>query len=125
MEGDIFGQAGLLRSNKVRFPAKALEDSLIYFIPADVIAQLCKRHDSFADFVEAEGYSRLKSAVEAQGRASDLIQLKSRALISRKLVWVTPLTRVQEAAQLMTEQSVSCVVVLERAGHNPGKCSAS
>ncbi|MBO1539285.1 DUF294 nucleotidyltransferase-like domain-containing protein [Pseudomonas sp. OA65] len=121
VEGDIFGQAGLLRSNKVRFPAKALEDSLIYFIPADVIAQLCKRHDSFADFVEAEGYSRLKSAVEAQGRASDLIQLKSRALISRKLVWVTPLTRVQEAAQLMTEQSVSCVVVLERDGNNPGK----
>lgn len=34
VEGDIFGQAGLLRSNKVRFPAKALEDSLIYFIPS-------------------------------------------------------------------------------------------
>lgn len=121
VEGDIFGQAGLLRSNKVRFPAKALEDSLIYFIPADIIAQLCKRHDSFADFVEAEGHSRLKSAVEAQGRASDLIQLKSRALISRQLVWVTPLTSVREAAQLMTEQSVSCVVVLERAGNNPGE----
>ncbi|WP_058544354.1 DUF294 nucleotidyltransferase-like domain-containing protein [Pseudomonas fluorescens] len=121
VEGDIFGQAGLLRSNKVRFPAKALEDSLIYFIPADIIAQLCKRHDSFADFVEAEGHSRLKSAVEAQGRASDLIQLKSRALISRHLVWVTPLTSVREAAQLMTEQSVSCVVVLERAGNNPGE----
>lgn len=121
VEGDIFGQAGLLRSNKVRFPAKALEDSLIYFIPADIIAQLCKRHDSFADFVEAEGHSRLKSAVEAQGRASDLIQLKSRALISRQLVWVTPLTSVREAAQLMTEQSVSCIVVLERAGNNPGE----
>ncbi|WP_420233892.1 DUF294 nucleotidyltransferase-like domain-containing protein [Pseudomonas sp. ABY48] len=121
VEGDIFGQAGLLRSNKVHFPAKALEDSLIYFIPADIIAQLCKRHDSFADFVEAQGHSRLKSAVEAQGRASDLIQLKSRALISRQLVWVTPRTSVQEAAQLMTEQSVSCVVVLERAGNNPGE----
>lgn len=121
VEGDIFGQAGLLRSNKVHFPAKALEDSLIYFIPADIIAQLCKRHDSFADFVEAQGHSRLKSAVEAQGRASDLIQLKSRALISRQLVWVTPRTSVREAAQLMTEQSVSCVVVLERAGNNPGE----
>ena len=76
VEGDIFGQAGLLRSNKVRFPARALEDSLIYYIPADVFADLCAQHDAFADFVEAEGHSRLKSAVEAQGRSSELIQLK-------------------------------------------------
>lgn len=121
VEGDIFGQAGLLRSNKVRFPAKALEDSLIYFIPADLFAQLCEQHDSFADFVEAEGHSRLKSAVEAQGRASELIQLKSRALISRALVWVTPETTIQATAQLMAEQSVSCVLVLQPAGHTPEK----
>ena len=31
-EGDIFGQAGLLRGNKVRLGATAIEDSLIYFI---------------------------------------------------------------------------------------------
>ncbi|MEE4148796.1 DUF294 nucleotidyltransferase-like domain-containing protein [Pseudomonas viridiflava] len=114
VEGDIFGQAGLLRSNKVRFPAKALEDSLIYFIPSDMFAELCERHDSFADFVEAEGHSRLKSAVEAQGRASELIQLKSLALISRALVWVSPQTSVQQTAQLMSKESVSCVVVLDK-----------
>lgn len=121
VEGDIFGQASLLRSNKVRFPARALEDSLIYFIPADLFAELCEQHDSFADFVEAEGHSRLKSAVEAQGRASELIQLKSRALISRELVWVTPQTSVQEAARLMTQASVSCVVVLEPAAQSAEK----
>lgn len=113
VEGDIFGQAGLLRSNKVRFPARALEDSLIYFIPRDVFADLCARYDTFADFVEAEGHSRLKSAVEAQGRASELIQLKCRALISRDLVWVMSDSSVHDAAKIMTEQSVSCVVVME------------
>ncbi|WP_122208525.1 DUF294 nucleotidyltransferase-like domain-containing protein [Pseudomonas viridiflava] len=114
VEGDVFGQAGLLRSNKVRFPAKALEDSLIYFIPSDVFAELCERHDSFADFVEAEGHSRLKSAVEAQGRASELIQIKSLALISRSLVWVPPQASVQETAQLMSKESVSCVLVIDQ-----------
>ncbi len=112
VEGDIFGQAGLLRSNKVRFPARALEDSLIYFIPAELFAELCAQNDTFADFVEAEGHSRLKTAVESQGRASELIQLKTRALISRSLVWVTADTSVHEAAKVMTEQSVSCVVVM-------------
>lgn len=121
VEGDIFGQAGLLRSNKVRFPARALEDSLIYFIPANVFAELCAQHDAFADFVEAEGHSRLKSAVEAQGRASELIQLKCRALISRDLVWVTPDTPVHQAAKEMTQQSVACVVVMEAAKGMPGK----
>lgn len=120
VEGDIFGQAGLLRSNKVRFPARALEDSLIYYIPADVFADLCAQHDAFADFVEAEGHSRLKSAVEAQGRSSELIQLKCRALLSRSLVWVTSDTTVLEAARLMTEQRVACVVVMSPAGLQAG-----
>ncbi|MBU0808122.1 MAG: CBS domain-containing protein [Gammaproteobacteria bacterium] len=117
-EGDIFGQAGLLRSNKVRFPARAIEDSLIYFIPAALFAQLCEQHDSFADFVEAEGQSRLKSAVESQGKASDLMQIKVRTLISRQPVCASQDTPVQQAAQLMTEQSVSSLVLLD--GDAPG-----
>lgn len=120
-EGDIFGQAGLLRSNKVRFPAKALEDSLIYFIPADLFAELCEQHDSFAEFVEAEGHSRLKSAVEGQGRASELIQLKARTLLSRSLVWVSQDTSILDAARLMAAESVSCVAVVEPVPDAPDK----
>lgn len=112
-EGDIFGQAGLLRSNKVRFPARAIEDSLIYFIPAALFAQLCEQHDSFADFVEAEGQSRLKTAVESQGKASDLMQIKVRTLISRQPICASLHTSVQQAAQLMTEKSVSSLVIVE------------
>jgi CBS domain-containing protein len=112
-EGDIFGQAGLLRSNKVRFPARAIEDSLIYFIPGELFGQLCEAHDSFADFVEAEGQSRLKSAVESQGQASELTQLKVRKLISRQPVCVPLHTSVQQAAQVMTEQSVSSLVITD------------
>ena len=117
-EGDIFGQAGLLRSNKVRFPARAIEDSLIYFIPGKLFGQLCEAHESFADFVEAEGQSRLKSAVESQGQASELMQLKVRKLISRPPVCVSLDTAVQQAAQLMTEQSVSSLVIVD--GDAPG-----
>lgn len=120
-EGDIFGQAGLLRSNKVRFPAKALEDSLIYFIPADLFAELCEQHDSFAEFVEAEGHSRLKSAVEGQGGASELIQLKARTLLSRSLVWVSQDTSILDAARLMAAESVSCVAVVEPVPDAPDK----
>ena len=112
-EGDIFGQAGLLRSNKVRFPARAIEDSLIYFIPGALFGQLCEQFDSFAEFVEAEGQSRLKSAVESQGKASGLIQLKVRKLLGRAPVCASQDTPVQQAAQLMTEQGVSSLVIID------------
>jgi CBS domain-containing protein len=112
-EGDIFGQVGLLRSNKVRFPARAIEDSLVYFIPEAVFVQICEQHDSFAEFVEADGQSRLKSAVKNQGKANELIQLKVHSLISRPAVCVAQDTPVQQAAQVMTEQSVSSLVITD------------
>ena len=121
-EGDIFGQAGLLRSNKVRFPARAIEDSLIYFIPGKLFGQLCEAHESFADFVEAEGQSRLKSAVESQGQASELMQLKVRKLISRQPVCVPLHTSVQQAAQVMTEQSVSSLVIVDGEAASAAAC---
>src|SRR5690625_3365612 len=62
-EGDIFGQASLRRDRKVRFPAKALEDTLIYFIPSERFEQLSDTFDGFADFVDTEGTGRLKSLV--------------------------------------------------------------
>ena len=59
-EGEIFGQIGLLMGRQVRFPATALEDTLIYLIPYPVFQDLFDNHDVFADFVEVEDKSRLR-----------------------------------------------------------------
>ncbi|MCY1394143.1 sugar isomerase, KpsF/GutQ family [compost metagenome] len=110
-EGEVFGQFGLLRGHKVRLPARAIEDSLISFIPGQLFEQLCEAHDAFADFVEAEGQSRLK-VEEPQGKASKLMKIKVRKLITRRTVSVPLGTSVQEAAQVMTEHGVSSLVIL-------------
>src|SRR5699024_8013532 len=39
-DGDIFGQLGLLSDRVARFPARALEDTLIYFIPGELFKRL-------------------------------------------------------------------------------------
>lgn len=109
-EGEVFGQFGLLRGHKVRLPARAIEDSLIYFIPGQLFEQLCEAHDAFADFVEAEGQSRLK-VEEPQGKASELMKIKVRKLVTRRTVSVPLGTSVQEAAQVMTEHGVSSLVI--------------
>lgn len=115
-EGEVFGQFGLLRGHKVRLPARAIEDSLIYFIPGQLFEQLCEAHEAFADFVEAEGQSRLKSLEEPQGNASELMKIEVRKLVTRRTVSVPLGTTVQEAARVMTEHGVSSLVILGAPG---------
>ncbi|WP_438970382.1 DUF294 nucleotidyltransferase-like domain-containing protein [Methylophaga sp.] len=112
-EGDIFGQFGLLRQGKVRFPVKAIEDTLLYQIPKTSFDRLCD-NDSFADFVELSG-SRLKSTVDESLRENDLMTTRVRKLISRLPLMVETTVSIQETARLMTENVVSSVLLIEPA----------
>lgn len=111
-EGDIFGHFGLLRNNRVRFPVRALEDSLIYLIPEHLFQQLCEQFDVFADFVEAEGQSRLQLAVAAQDQAAQRMQVRVSKLLGRNAVSVDAGESVQKAAQTMSEAGVSSLLVM-------------
>ncbi|HCY85688.1 MAG TPA: cyclic nucleotide-binding protein, partial [Desulfobacteraceae bacterium] len=48
-EGECFGQFALMRRKKVRYPARAIEDTLAYLIPDEQFQKLCDKHDRFAD----------------------------------------------------------------------------
>lgn len=111
-EGDIFGHFGLLRKNKVRFPATAIEDSLVYFIPGELFQKLCDDYETFADFVEAEGQSRLQTAVESQSKAGEMMKLRVRKLVERLPVTVAADMPIMQAAQKMTDHNVSSLVVV-------------
>jgi CBS domain-containing protein len=110
-EGDIFGQTGLLRTQRVRFPAKAIEDTLLYLIPETIFDRLCAEDENFADFVELSG-SRLKATVEQSERENDMMITRVRSLLSRLPVSIEESATVQEAARLMTESHVSSVLLL-------------
>lgn len=110
-EGDIFGQFDLLRNQRVRFPVKAIEDTLLYLIPETVFRHLCSEDNNFADFVELSG-SRLKSTVEQSLRDNDMSVTRIRRLIIRMPVMIEESATVQEAARLMTDNDVSSVLLL-------------
>lgn len=112
-EGDIFGQFGLLRQRRVRFPVKAIEDTLLYRIPDTFFERLCD-DDNFADFVELSG-SRLKSTVDQSLKENDLMTTRVRKLINRLPVMVETTLSVQEVAALMTDNAVSSVLLIEPA----------
>lgn len=118
-EGDIFGQFGLMMGKMVRFPAKALEDTLIYCIPAAEFQELWETEDSFADFVEIEDRTRLRTAVERQGKSSNLMTAKVTRLLSRETVSAPATVRLQEAARIMTEHGVSALLLMDESGSKP------
>lgn len=110
-EGGILGHFGLLRKREATFPARAIEDTLIYLIPASVFDHLCEADHQFADFVELER-PRLESAVDQQRRNNDMLVTRVRKLVSRRPVMVERDTPVKEAARLVSEAQGSAVLVL-------------
>lgn len=111
-EGDIFGHFALLRRHSERYPTKAIEDTLIYFIPAAVFLQLYAQDGHFADFVELSG-SRLKATVEEQRKNNDMLITRIRRLITRQPLLFDSGTKIQDAARAMTDQDVSNILVTE------------
>ena len=112
-EGDIFGQMGLLTNNKARFPAKAIEDTLVYCIPETIFQELYEKFDTFADFVEVENNVRLRQAVSTSKDANDLTTSKVRTLISSEPISISRYETIQHAAQKMAEESVSAVLIID------------
>ncbi len=112
-EGCLFGQMALMINNKVRFPAKAIEDTLLYCIPHAVFQQLYDEHDTFADFVEVEHYARLRQALSSNQDGNDLTASKVTTLISREPVSIEKTATIQAAAQKMAEEGVSSLLIFD------------
>ena len=111
-QGQLFGQMGLLTNNKVRFPAKATKDTLLYCIPGDIFYSLCERFDYFADFVEAEDSTRLKQAVESNhDNNNDLTTSKVKTLITRDPLMLPSDTSIQSVAQIMAQEGQSAALI--------------
>lgn len=113
-EGDIFGHFNLLRNNRVRFPAKAMEDTLIYYIPDSIFYRLCEEDSNFAEFVEVEK-PRLQSTVEAQHKRNDMMSTRVRKVITRLPLLIESDATARDAATRMTNENVSAALIVEPA----------
>ena len=111
--GGIFGQMGLLMNRKVRYPAKALEDTLVYCINVEIFNKYCDKYDVFADYFEANGTVRLHQAIVEQADSNDLTTAKVKSLLHRDVVTVAKDATIQHVAKVMTDESVSSVLVTD------------
>ncbi len=112
-EGEIFGQMSLMMHNRVRFPTRALEDTLLYIIPKEIFDELCDNHEVFADFVEFGDRSRLRQTVSRAQQSNEMMRTKVSRLIGREPVIVDQTASVHQTAIKMTEERVSSVLVTD------------
>ncbi len=114
-EGGFFGEFGLLRNGRVRFPIKALEDTLVYLIPEAVFNELFENNEAFADIVEVEDRTRLRQAVARRREdANELMTAKIETLVKRQAVCLPMTASARDAAIRMSEEGVSSVLVLDQ-----------
>lgn len=119
-EGGIFGQMGLLMNGKVRFPVKALDDTLVYCIPDELFKHYCTEYDDFADYFEVDEVGILRDTVSRSVELSDLTTVKVKTILTRPPVIASPDLTVQQAATYMGEQDVSFLLVCAT-GSLPGE----
>ncbi len=111
-EGGYFGEFGLLHRQKVRFPAEAKEDTLLYLLPEAVFTELFEQDEIFADHVEIEDRTRLQKAVSRQQSGNSLLDATVGSLVERVPVALSNHSSAQNAAELMTAASVSSLLLL-------------
>ncbi|EMK6928699.1 cyclic nucleotide-binding/CBS domain-containing protein [Vibrio alginolyticus] len=113
--GGLFGQMGLLMNNRVRMPAKAIEDTLVYCIPENIFNELCDEFENFADYMELEDSARLRSAISSRSESNDFTTAKARKILAREPVTLEATASIQEAAILMAEENVTSLLIIRPA----------
>jgi len=111
--GGFFSEFGLLRNRRVRFPVKALEDTLLYLIPAELFLTIFEDYEEFADQVEVEDKTRLRQAVARKEDANELMTARIETLLNRDPVLIPYTSSAREAAKQMTEENVSALLVTD------------
>ncbi|AWB32855.1 DUF294 nucleotidyltransferase-like domain-containing protein [Orrella marina] len=112
-EGGHFGESGLLQRRTVRYPATAIEDSLLYVIPDSLFLEIFENHEAFADLVEVKDSTRLRTVVSKSEQANELMSTQVATLLAKEPVCTQKETSLMQAASIMSEHGVSSLLITD------------
>jgi CBS domain-containing protein len=116
-EGDIFDPTAVDSADEPPRGGTASEDALVYVIAPAALADLRRAHPAFDRSFDRAIVERLRRVGEAMHdtprTGGDLLNLRVCDLVSRPPVTAPPGLPVREAAQLMTRERVSSLLVVE------------
>jgi CBS domain-containing protein len=118
-EGDVFGQYAMAEGAAADISAVALDEALLYLIPAERFEALCASHPPLRYFLAPRGGLGAAAGRRRPGAAesgSNLLHTPVGRLVAREPVTITADTSVRAAAQTMGRQGISSLLVLDAQG---------
>jgi len=115
-EGEHFGGGAEAETGAERLAGVAVEDTLLYVLPAALVARLREEHREFDASFEASIARRLQHAraaiSDAPAVGGNLLRLDVRQLIARLPVSADESLSIRDAARRMTEEHVSSLLLV-------------
>lgn len=116
-EGDVYSSACLPHDPARSLNGTTVEDSLFYLLPCDRLQSLRDADRNFNDYFTQSISTRLRRAREtlqdAPRGGGNLMTVEISELIGRTPVTAPPATSIQEAAQIMTRERVSALLITD------------
>lgn len=113
-DGDIYYYEDKIQNAE---QAVSVEDTILYLLPIEKLNQFRQQNEDFDQYFNQSINERLRNAVElthsADMRDLSAMQLEVSSLTDRKPVIVDSSLSIQNAAQLMTKEQVSSILVTE------------
>lgn len=114
-EGECFGYPSLLTRGEVTRQVTALEDGLLYRLPAETFHDLRRRVRAFDQFFSEAHAERVRQALgelHAPSYGNPNLSVTLRELVARDPVTISPEDTIQDAARRMSEARVSSLLVV-------------
>jgi CBS domain-containing protein len=116
-EGDVLTAACTKHSNEAPMNSVTAEDTLAYLLPCEQLDKLRSAYPEFARHFDATLTERLEKAIEVlqqmPQRSSGLLTVPVGSLVKRPAVFVGPQASIREAAQRMSNERVSSLLVMQ------------
>ncbi|ASJ73120.1 DUF294 nucleotidyltransferase-like domain-containing protein [Granulosicoccus antarcticus] len=116
-EGDLLGYRASAHELAPTDHHIALEDSLLYRLPASIVDKLCNEHSQLAWYLAPTGAGRLRDAVHHHDDANDsplnLTDTRLGELLGRQPVHLPPTASIKLAAERMSQENVSSMLIVE------------
>ena len=106
-EGELFGHRIYFHGEKKDYVAEAEEDCLVWHLAQDAFEQACDEHPKLAEHFRSHVKTRVSVAAELPRPATRLGDL-----LKRPAVRVESGTVIREAAQVMSRENVSSVLII-------------
>lgn len=113
--GDLFGFSWLTNLQKFSYSAKAIENTLLYTVPMNVLRTIMADYEEFSAFFASQARVRLQSALKYSYTPNEkgVFMQPVMQVANSKVVQVEATTTIQEAAQAMQVQRRSSALIME------------